>query len=694
MNEEYEALQKIRAEISKEEVPEALRPENVENMLVGVTPKKKWYRRWQTYTLAAAAAVAIISVPTFMWLNKPGNNINQTAQQKDVDNAFDGVLYAASDYDEVRDAIKEVKQAQAPSVLDYFDGFVTRNYVDGDMKVYEEEAATDGATVGATNEAASEDSNAATGDYSATNLREVGIDEGDIVKTDGDYIYSFNNECEARIVKADGSKLELKAVINDDFDSTDAKINDMYIVGDKMVLVADCFDLDYDNERSDERDYYVINADMTKVAVFDISDRKDPERIALADVEGNYDTSRIADGYFYLFTWYGGDDIPRVYDEYPEASDILLARKMDSYTTFTMTSISLGDGKEVGEVIDDKVIYMDSSDVYVASDGIYIQGLDYSNSRNYTNILKFAYNKGHFSPKGIGSVPGNLESSFSIDEASDGTLRVATTVWGSDDWVSGVYTFDEEMNSLGSLSGLARGEDIKAARYIDDMLYLVTYENTDPVFSIDLSDAKEPKLIGELKIPGFSDYLHPWDDTHLLGIGYETDPDTSAVKGVKLTMFDISDPENVKEEKTTVITFFEDSQYDSVSREVPGLTNYKAMLIDPGKNLVGFAVNAYATNYTDYYTYDDAESTDVSEEEVIDDYPMENDSAQKNAYYVFSYSKDKGFEMRLEQDVASDSYANNMRGLYISDTFYVVDGDSVKAYDMKGETYSESGKLE
>lgn len=692
MNEEYEALQKIREEISKEDVPDAIRPENIDNLLVGVTPKKKWYKRWQTYTLAAAAAVAIVTVPVYMWMNQPGNNVNPTAYQKEIDEVFDGALYAARDYNEVHSAVAKVKRAQQPSVLDYFDGFMIKDYAEERIEVYEESVT---AGEDATKDADFSDtkSNSAASDFSYTNLREVGIDEGDIVKTDGDYIYSFNADNEVRIVKVDGASLELLCVYNEDYDSMDYSINDMFINGEQLILITDSYDVSYDY--SDERDYYVDEKDTTKVVILDISDRENPKNLSISNVEGEYDTSRILDGYLYLFTWYGGEDIPKIYDEYPEASDILLAKKMDSYTTFTMTSISLKEGKNLGKLVSDKVIYMDTSDVYVASDGIYIQGQDYSQSRNHTNILKFAYEKGNFTPKGIGSVPGSLESSFSIDEGKDGVLRVATTVWGNSDWMTGVYIFDDKMKSLGRLTGLAKGEEIKAARYIGDMLYLVTYENTDPVFSIDLSDASEPKLIGELQIPGFSDYLHPWDDTHLLGIGYETDPDTSEVKGIKLTMFDISDPENVKEEKTTVITLFDEGEYDYVSREVPGLTNYKAMLISPEKNLIGFGADIYATRYLDYntYYYED-EDPDTTISEVGDEYPYSSEEFRKSAYYVFSYSKEEGFTVRLEQDSEVNSYVNNMRGLYINDNFYVVDNDVIKAYDMSGDNFVEAGKTE
>ncbi len=169
--------------------------------------------------------------------------------------------------------------------------------------------------------------------------------------------------------------------------------------------------------------------------------------------------------------------------------------------------------------------------------------------------------------------------------------------------------------------------------------YFVTFKETDPLFSVDLSDPKNPKIIGALKIPGFSDYLHPYGKNKLLGIGMNVDEKTMSTDGVKLTMFDISDPENVKEEQTYVIenVYYTDVSYD-----------YKAALVDAEKNLIGFAA----------------------------------DSEGGREYYTFSYDEKQGFTCTMHEEING----NNMRitrGIYIEDTLYVIQGNIIEAYSLK-----------
>ena len=155
------------------------------------------------------------------------------------------------------------------------------------------------------------------------------------------------------------------------------------------------------------------------------------------------------------------------------------------------------------------------------------------------------------------------------------------------------------------------------------------------MFSVDLSDPKKPEILGALKIPGFSEYLHPYGDGLLLGIGMDTDPTGMTTNGVKLSMFDVSDPKDVREIQKYVIegAYSTDAAY-----------NYKVVLADPEKNLIGFTVNA----------------------ETI-------------SYYVFSYGED-GFTCLMQRDMTG--YATNVRAFYVGDRFYLIAGNTVEAYDV------------
>ena len=141
-----------------------------------------------------------------------------------------------------------------------------------------------------------------------------------------------------------------------------------------------------------------------------------------------------------------------------------------------------------------------------------------------------------------GSVPGRLLNQFSMDESND-RFRIATITDGArDGWqvrANSVYVLDEQLEIVGGLDGIAENESIYAARFIDDRLYLVTFRQIDPFFVIDLSSDK-PEVLGELKMPGFSNYLHPFDRDHVIGIGRDG-TDTGRILGIKIALFDVSD---------------------------------------------------------------------------------------------------------------------------------------------------------
>ena len=154
--------------------------------------------------------------------------------------------------------------------------------------------------------------------------------------------------------------------------------------------------------------------------------------------------------------------------------------------------------------------------------------------------------------------------------------------------------FDGELKLTGKLTGIAQGEEIYAARYFNDMAYFVTYRNTDPLFAVDLSDETNPVILSELKITGFSEYLHFWGSDKLVGIGYETDPDSGERKGLKLSMFDISDPADLKTAGTCVI---ENLDYS------PALYDYKCVLVDEKENIIGFAAESYRRGSCSYFLF-------------------------------------------------------------------------------------------
>lgn len=175
---------------------------------------------------------------------------------------------------------------------------------------------------------------------------------------------------------------------------------------------------------------------------------------------------------------------------------------------------------------------------YVSESNIYSAVSDWtaSDTKPRTEIVRIGYEDGFFTEGSTGSVSGELNNSFSMDEYN-GNLRLVTTTagWNKDyseyTRTNGLYILDADMKTIGKIENLADNEEIKSARFMGDTGYFVTYRNTDPLFSADLSDPTKPKIIGELKITGFSEYLHFYGENKLLGIGWETDPDTGSIEG-------------------------------------------------------------------------------------------------------------------------------------------------------------------
>lgn len=254
--------------------------------------------------------------------------------------------------------------------------------------------------------------------------------------------------------------------------------------------------------------------------------------------------------------------------------------------------------------------------------------------------MKFRYNKGDIQAVGAGEVPGTLNNSFSMNEYN-GYLRIVATSWNETSQ-NGLYVMDEKMNLVSKIENLAPGETIQSARFFGNIGYFVTFRQMDPLFSVDLTDPKNPVILGELKITGFSSYLHFYGENQLLGIGNEVDPDTGEYVGIKLSMFDISDPANVTEKNKKV--------YADLFN-CPALYDYKMVMIDPEKNIFGFQC--------------------------------------ENIYKVFTYDASQGFVELLSYDGFTDvpnySSYDDLRGIYIGDTFYIVNkyNRTLLAFDME-----------
>jgi len=266
------------------------------------------------------------------------------------------------------------------------------------------------------------------------------------------------------------------------------------------------------------------------------------------------------------------------------------SKQQQSTSMTTISNISISDGKyqQSNSFIGySSVQYASSQALYLVSNQYPIY-YDFNNYKERSVLYKFNLNQ-NLDYKGMGSVYGTPLNQFSLSEHND-SMRVATTEgfsWGSSGTNNSIYTLKEENNQLsiqGVLSGLGKkGETIKAVRFVRDKAYVVTFRQTDPLYTIDMSDPKAPKQVGELHINGYSDYLHPIGEDKLLGIGRDADSNGVA-KGVKIELFDISDFANPSSLDSIVLS---DNTYSELEY------NHKALAYRTSDNLFAFPYRAY-----------------------------------------------------------------------------------------------------
>ena len=578
-----------------------------------------------------------------------------------------GIRYA-KDYKEIYEALKKADNSYywLDDGLDYI-------VEDAEVSVAETAAASDTMNFGS-DTAKAETTGLGTDvypdDYSSTNLRELGVDEADVVKTDGRYLYILKDYSEVLIVRAEGSEVSLVSVIKlDQGREVSRNMADLYIDGDILCVAAgESF---YNEERLEKLKvtswYYSGWEEHTILYTYDISDRAKPEATGCVEQDGYYQESRKVGDYIYLYSQFR----PYLDEDYENSSIIpkaggseIAAGQVAIPNTIAYANYLIVSGvdlKDPSGVTDVKALVSGGGTYYVSPQNLYAMIGYYRTNTQKTEIVKFHYEEGKIEGIGACDLKGYVNNTFSVDEY-EGNLRVLTTYTGSDygaaleaisnllgldyydseQWVrhNALFVLDESMKLIGKVKGIAKDEEIRSARFFGDTAYFVTFRNTDPLFTADLSDPTAPKLTGELKVSGFSSYLHPYGDGKLLGIGYEADEETGRVTGLKLSMFDVSDPLHVTETDRMVVKNI---------TWCPAIENYKCILADASKNLIGF-----------YYS---------------------------DRYMVYRYDEEQGFSRVLLYDFFEDmindvSSYDTMRGLYIGDELYLAGADYVIGFDM------------
>jgi len=575
-------------------------------------------------------------------------------------------------------------------------------------------------------------------DYSKTNIQVEGVDEADIVKNDGRYIYTVSGK---EIVIVDAYPAENAKIISKiELNGTPQEI---FLNKDKLIVFG--WEDYYTQETAASKigimppRYYT---QQTFIRVYDITDRSNPILKRTIMIDGNYYDSRMIGDYVYAIVnknveMVGTEPIsmPMVKSndmiETVKASDVYYFDYPDSSYIFTNV-VSLNTQNDVEDVTTKTFLMGYSENMYVSPTNIYvvytrrlneydfydkiiddviipavpsetqgkIEEVRNSNVSKYekmqeigklfndymkslgpevgaiemkraeekmktvreeiskqmekTIIHKISIDNGRIEYITNGEVPGYVLNQFSMDEQGD-NFRIATTTgnWRAES-LNHVYVLDGNLQVVGKLEDLAHGERIYSVRFIGNKGYMVTFRQIDPLFVIDLSDPTNPKVLGYLKIPGVSEYLHPYDENHVIGVGRDA-TEEGRVKGLKLSLFDVSDVSNPKEVSKYIIG--ESGTYSEA------LNDHKAFLFSITKNLLVIPVSLAEKNYQQDWYGAFVFNLDLNNGFVLKGRITHSDETNKTEYYY-------------------DYQSQIRRSLYIDNVLYTISSKMVKMNDL------------
>ncbi len=610
-------------------------------------------------------------------------------------------------------------------------------------------------------------------DYSRTNVQVSGVDEPDIVKTDGEYLYivSHNKVIIVKATPAEDAKIECNITVN-----SSLTIQNIFIKGDRLVIFAQDYNYPMyinmtpiieptiiDNVAVDEVEITTLphpglySSPDTYIIIYDLEDMENCEKVKDVVVPGYFASARMIGDFIYLVTTQYfvhlvttqySHNIRYLEENQSIVPSIIVDNEVKEIPLSNIQYVQTPEKSKIINIVsvnvqdedDDvtaKIFLLENSQVlFVSHDNIYVVSsvhnynydmlvkaieelimpnlpdsfkeeleainnlqhlTDYQKKtvtewilQNYINALskdeklemsreinkrferttihRISISNGEIEYKAQGSIPGSVSNQFSLSEY-DGHLRVSSTIQGWSisslfsrrETQNNVYVLDMDLNLVGSLEGLAPGESIYATRFIGDKCYLVTFKQIDPFFVIDLKDPTDPTVLGELKIPGYSTYLHPYDETHVIGIGMEG-------RTVKISLFDVSDISNPVELSKYEIDNGEDGWYWGKSY---ALNEHKAFLFDKEKNLLVIPAGNYSKQSA--YVFDVTIEDGLELKGKIMHEGEQEKEDEGDYYYWYDY----GYSIK--------------RSLYIDDVLYTLSDNMVKMNSL--EDLSEINSL-
>ncbi len=675
-----------------------------------IEPLERGYEPGQTYTLYIERGVKYLT----------GRNIEPGLKMEFT--IIDLIAEKLPTIGTLENFEKLIEESQDENLYDY--GPIRGGAMFNDMAVSAMESAAPTGSV--QKKAKSEEA-----DFSGTNIQVEGVDEADIVKTDGEYLYKVNNEniVIAKIYPSDNMKLIETIKLGEE----KLKPLELYVDEERLLVIGTSIN-DIPIYRPMEKSmgksiniypppYYSYST--VKLIEYNIKDKTHIKKSREIELEGNYLSSRKIEDTLYLVSnkylnrYYIMDDYnENITPAYKDTAikDEFINIPLDEISYFpdcigrNYLLVAAVDFSKPEEGANVSTYLGNGENIYASTENLYITVSKYNikprnpiihdsakpndievsayNERE-TLVYRFAYNGNKLYYSGKGTVPGDILNQFSMDE-DKGYFRIATTKPKPS---NNLYILDNNMKITGSVEDIAPGERIYSVRFMGDRAYMVTFKTVDPLFVIDLKDAKNPKILGALKIPGYSDYLHPYDENHIIGFGKDTieiiNKDrngketgrTAHYLGMKLALFDVSDVNNPIEKYSEKI--------GDRGTESELLYNHKALLFSKERNLMAFPVTLMEVKGKDKGLDGDR-------------IPTYGDFVFQGAY-IYNIDLDKGFKLKSKISHINDedykkagmswynSESNIDRIIYIGDDLYTLSNNKIRAHDIN--SIKEKGEL-
>jgi uncharacterized secreted protein with C-terminal beta-propeller domain len=521
--------------------------------------------------------------------------------------------------------------------------------------------------------------------YSTTNSQVQGVEEGDVVKTDGRFLYVARG-AQVYIVEADDGAMRHVAKIRLEGAYDGMPVREMYIAGDRLVLTADRWEPETKSEPgdSDAGD----NLSRRTLArwrpgksfaghlVYDISDRAYPKQIRVVEVEGSALATRLVGNLLYFAA--NKNIYPVVFEE--AAPEVLLPAARDTAAAPDAKILPVEELRYFPDEPTASYLLLGAFDItkdipcevqsllgagqtfYMNQQSLYIVRASWSEEGPWSDIYRFSLAGTEIRYEGTGRAEGQPLNQYSMDEY-DGYFRIATTSAGVGNYVT---IFDGALQEVGRTPALAPDEIIQSVRFMGSMGYVVTFRQMDPLFVVDLGDPAAPRVLGALKIPGFSEYLHPVGDGLMVGLGRHTretfvrmEDGTEEIvgvqdAGVKLSLFDVSLPSDPRELDVLLL--------GSGSSEAE--YNPRALMTDAARRQIGIPLQLW-----------------------------DQEKNFEGAVVVAVQDGRLNLRARLSEEGTDNWYGYGRRLCYIGGTLYMVGaGYRLQAYDY--DTFASKGQLD